>query len=406
MHQTSTVYIDPDTGTLSASPLAGTEDIQGIIPGVTGPIALRCSLHGRYHQVGTVTTALSGRSGLDALEDFIRVTLAAVCTTCPEWKQVWHQTSVAFDHLRADTHQNVLARPVETMLAVGRALNTLRPFPEALQALVGFQLPVDPPPLPLGGAFAVDPAGAILSLPPGQRPPAGGAQLPRDKSWCLVCCQRHGWEHIASLAEPDGRGRAALVDLGSVLIAQAVGTCDEYTVTREVLRRELEALPVRDRGEARARPARPLAAMRFYQDAAAAFTRATGDIGYVVARALEVLARTHFCHPNCPYPVDIVADRPFIGEVPVYDFAEISTPSGNVRVLHLEDAIADRIAAFLYWSDSQGLDVAERSAIAARDRLASERVDASLRKLDTALPDAAQRMNLARERLRRAVAGT
>jgi len=112
-----------------------------------------------------------------------------------------------------------------------------------------------------------------------------------------------------------------------------------------------------------------------------------------------------FAHPDCRYTLDIVADRPAIDQVPVYDFAEIQTPSGNVRALRLEDAIADRIAAFLYWSDSEALDVAERSATAARDRLTWERVDASLRKLDTALPDAAQRMKLARERLHRAVAG-
>ncbi|HEV2357546.1 MAG TPA: hypothetical protein VGZ23_08050 [bacterium] len=103
-------------------------------------------------------------------------------------------------------------------------------------------------------------------------------------------CDRHGWEYVASLAEPDGRGRAALLDLGSVLIAQAVATCDQFTVTRDVLRRELAALPVRDaapRPGVSTRPARPMAAMRFYQDVAAAFARATGDIGYVVARALE-----------------------------------------------------------------------------------------------------------------------
>lgn len=285
----STVYVDPDTGVLSTTALAGAEEVAGIIPGVTGPIILRCSLHGRHHQVGTVTTALSGRSGLPALEDFIRVTLAAVCTTCAEWKQAWHRTSGAFDHLRADTHRNVLTKPVDTLLAVGRALNAPRPFPDALQALAGLQLPADPPPLAVGGAFAVDPAGTILSLPPGRRPPAGGAQLPSDKSWCVVCCQRHGWEHAASLAEPDGRSRAALLDLGSVLIAQAVETCDEFSVTRDVLRRELEVLPVCDRQGAWTRPAHPLAAMRFYLDAAAAFARATRDIGYVVARALEVL---------------------------------------------------------------------------------------------------------------------
>ena len=73
--------------------------------------------------------------------------------------------------------------------------------------------------------------------------------------------------------------------------------------------------------------------------------------------------------------------------------------------LHLEDAVADRIAAFLHWSDSESLDVAERSAAAARDRLTWDRIDSALRKLDTRLPEGAQRMALARERLRRAIVG-
>jgi ActR/RegA family two-component response regulator len=76
-----------------------------------------------------------------------------------------------------------------------------------------------------------------------------------------------------------------------------------------------------------------------------------------------------------------------------------------VRVLRLEDAIADRIAAFLHWSDSESLDVAERSIAAARDRLTWERVDAALLRLDTSTKESAQRMAFARDRLRRALAG-
>lgn len=113
-----------------------------------------------------------------------------------------------------------------------------------------------------------------------------------------------------------------------------------------------------------------------------------------------------FTHPETPYAIDFVTDRPIIDQRPVYDFAEIRTANGTVRVLHLEDAIADRVAAFLYWSDSQSLDVAERSATAARDRLTWERVAASLGKLDTTLPDTVQRMDLARRRLHRALSGT
>ncbi len=76
-----------------------------------------------------------------------------------------------------------------------------------------------------------------------------------------------------------------------------------------------------------------------------------------------------FVHPDTVYALDFVADRPYIDQEPVYDFAEVHTPVGTVRVLHLEDAIADRIAAFSHWSDSQSLDAAERSLAAARDRL-------------------------------------
>ncbi len=281
-------YIHPDTGALSPAPLPGADAVQGIVPGVTGPVVLKCAFHGRYHTVETISVGVA-RAGLATLEDFVRVTLAAVSPTCTDWKRAWHAFSVAFTHLRAGTLGNNLTRPLETLVAVGRALNTPRAFPDALHALASFQLPVDPPPLPIGGSFAVDPTGTILSLPPTRSRSPRCVGLPRDKSWCLVCCARHGWEHVSSLVEPDGCGRAALLDLGMVLIAQAVDTCDEFQVTREVLRRELWALPVRDHRDPGVAPARPLAAMRFYQDAAAAFSRATSDIGYVVARALEAL---------------------------------------------------------------------------------------------------------------------
>jgi hypothetical protein len=112
-----------------------------------------------------------------------------------------------------------------------------------------------------------------------------------------------------------------------------------------------------------------------------------------------------FVHPDTAYSLDFVADRPYVEQQAVYDFAEIPTPLGNVRVLYLEDAIADRIAGFLHWSGSESLNAAERAAADARDRLPWERIDAALQRLDTSLPGTALRMALARERLHRAVAG-
>ena len=110
-----------------------------------------------------------------------------------------------------------------------------------------------------------------------------------------------------------------------------------------------------------------------------------------------------FVHSDTPHSLDFVADKPYIDKEAVCDFAEIATSAGSVCVLNLEDAIADRIAAFLHWSDSESLDVAERAATCARDRLTWERIDTALRKLDTNAPGSTQRMKLARERLHRAI---
>ena len=126
-------------------------------------------------------------------------------------------------------------------------------------------------------------------------------------------------------------------------------------------------------------------------------TRALHELGF------QVHGRV-FVHPDTVYLLDFVADRPYLEQQPIYDFEEIHTPSGTVRVLHLEDAIADRIAAFLHWSDSESLDVAIRAAVAARDRLTWARVSAALRKLDATSPDTEQRMALAQARLEHAIA--
>ena len=75
------------------------------------------------------------------------------------------------------------------------------------------------------------------------------------------------------------------------------------------------------------------------------------------------------------------------------------TSVGIVRVYHIEDAIADRIAAFLHWSDSESLDVAERSTRAARDRISKRRLDAALDALEPGDTASLARMAIARDRL-------
>jgi len=109
-----------------------------------------------------------------------------------------------------------------------------------------------------------------------------------------------------------------------------------------------------------------------------------------------------FVHPETSYTLDLVADTPYVDRRPITDFQTLRTKFGPVRVYKFEDAIADRIAAFLHWGDSQSLDVAERALKARAATTEWRRIKESLRKLDARLPDAARRLKLALTRLRKA----
>lgn len=109
-----------------------------------------------------------------------------------------------------------------------------------------------------------------------------------------------------------------------------------------------------------------------------------------------------FVHPETPYTLDLVADTPYVDQRPITEFATLTTRFGPVRVYKFEDALADRVAAFLHWGDSQSLDVAERALKARADVTEWRRVRASLGKLDSSLPEAARRLKLALTRLRKA----
>lgn len=110
-----------------------------------------------------------------------------------------------------------------------------------------------------------------------------------------------------------------------------------------------------------------------------------------------------FVHPESQWTVDIVADTPYIADRPITAFATIETPYGSVRSYHLEDAIADRIAAFLFWNDSQSLAIAERLAARRASDVRWPVVVASLEPLHGGDPASTQRLSFALQRLRRAL---
>ncbi|MBC5823563.1 MAG: hypothetical protein GIX02_01855 [Candidatus Eremiobacteraeota bacterium] len=111
-----------------------------------------------------------------------------------------------------------------------------------------------------------------------------------------------------------------------------------------------------------------------------------------------------FVHAQTTYTLDLVADTPYIDRHAITEFEMLKTTLGLVRVIKFEDALADRVAAFLHWSDSQSLDVAEKALKKMANDTDWRRVRRALARLDTSLPKAAQRFKIALGRLRRAYA--
>jgi hypothetical protein len=124
-----------------------------------------------------------------------------------------------------------------------------------------------------------------------------------------------------------------------------------------------------------------------------AFAAAVAPIGFT-ARGRD------FVHKDTEYTLDLVADTPYIDQRPITRFAMADTPYGPVRVYRFEDAIADRIAAFLHWGDSQSLEVAERAVEALRKDVRWPSLEKALRQLDASLPEGARRLEMAVSRLR------
>lgn len=126
-----------------------------------------------------------------------------------------------------------------------------------------------------------------------------------------------------------------------------------------------------------------------------AFAKAVASLGF----------RAHgrdFVHPNSEFTLDLVADTPYVDQRPITEFETVRTPYGPVRVYLFEDALADRTAAFLHWSDSQSLDIAEQALKARPEKTSWRRVSKTLRQLDASDPEAARRLKIALRRLRKA----
>jgi len=85
----------------------------------------------------------------------------------------------------------------------------------------------------------------------------------------------------------------------------------------------------------------------------------------VIEETLHALGFTKngdsFASTASPFEIEFVAELPRIRNHTVTEFETIETSSGPFKTLLIEDAIADRIAAYLFAHDSHSLQVAERT---------------------------------------------
>jgi hypothetical protein len=110
-----------------------------------------------------------------------------------------------------------------------------------------------------------------------------------------------------------------------------------------------------------------------------------------------------YVHPECKYTLDFVATTPYIDERPIVEFAEIKTPFGSLHVYYPLDAIMDRAAHFVHWSDDEALRVAERCLRNLRSKIAVDDLERGLGELKVLDRPSKLRLELAQRRLRSAL---
>ncbi len=81
-----------------------------------------------------------------------------------------------------------------------------------------------------------------------------------------------------------------------------------------------------------------------------------------VQRALEPLGFSFLgrlaSHPGTSFILDFVAPPPAVGSKPITQSQAHRTPSGSFQTLTPTDCVLDRLAAFYFWDDVQGLEQA------------------------------------------------
>jgi hypothetical protein len=63
----------------------------------------------------------------------------------------------------------------------------------------------------------------------------------------------------------------------------------------------------------------------------------------------------YFEHPDAKFLIEFPDGPLSVGEEPVKEISEIKLSTGNLRVISPTDCVKDRLCAFYFWNDQQGL---------------------------------------------------
>lgn len=66
----------------------------------------------------------------------------------------------------------------------------------------------------------------------------------------------------------------------------------------------------------------------------------------------------YFQHEGCEWLVEFVSPPIAVGNQPIYEFNNVTTPLGTIKLLRPIDSVKDRLASFYHWNDKQGLQQA------------------------------------------------
>lgn len=270
----TTFYLNRETGALSTEPGPWVWPLEGYSLRITRPLVISCGIHNCYEPAGQVESAeVVDRSGT-GLMAFARSILAASapdCTTYRRWK---------IGLLR--TYREVLERapaldaPLISYLGLAEVLHARVSFERGLHNLAGANEPrFVMPPTTRGRIPYLHPEDGTVQWHPYDRRPADAVPL-ENSGWLFIRCRScHRWECVDTLPALSAIIANVLTQYTRVLIAQAVRSCEDYAMRADVL-----DLPEVAQG---------LLPFAWFKTAAERIVRATEDVGWVVARALDRL---------------------------------------------------------------------------------------------------------------------